>query len=455
VGDDLGSLDLRIAEAQTAAARRLAELLSRGSPGGVAGYLVANPHIISRRVLVVASDLKALPACQGPIVAAQESPDAMHVVVDVPPMGFAWIGPGAPGPPKPKSKTSKSKPPSEISIRNEFLEVVVHPETGGIRAIRETNQRGNRMSQQLGFRLPGPRPKPGDVWRDPDSEAVYSPTAVDSIEVTASGPALGEIVSRGRLLDFEGQVLAVFRQAIRLIGASRVVSLDIELDVRQDPRSDPWGSYFASRFAWGDESAELWRSVGLTSQATEAKNIEAPHFVEVRAEKSRVAILTGGWPYHRRVGPRMLDSLLVVRGETARRFQLAVGVGLAHPVHAALDLLSPAVVVPAAAAPAAPGGAGWLFNLDVKNIVATHWEPLSDSSSDNASLSGRNVGFRVRLLEAEGKAGSVHLRACKPVSSARHVDFQGRTLAELSVEGDCVTFDCVAYEWIEIEARWV
>ena len=146
----------------------------------------------------------------------------------------------------------------------------------------------------------------------------------------------------------------VFRQAIRLIGASRVVSLDIELDVRQDPRSDPWGSYFASRFAWGDESAELWRSVGLTSQATEAKNIEAPHFVEVRAEKSRVAILTGGWPYHRRVGPRMLDSLLVVRGETSRRFQLAVGVGLAHPVHAALDLLSPAVVVPAAAAPAAP-----------------------------------------------------------------------------------------------------
>ena len=172
-----------------AAARRLAELLGRGSPGGVAGYLVANPHIISRRVLVAAPDLTALPACQGPIVAAQESPGGMHVVVDVPPMGFAWIGPGAPGPPKPKSKTSRSKPPSEISIRNEFLEVVVHPETGGIRAIRETNQRGNRMSQQLGFRLPGPRPKPGDVWRDPDSEAVYSPTAVDSIEVTASGPA--------------------------------------------------------------------------------------------------------------------------------------------------------------------------------------------------------------------------------------------------------------------------
>ncbi|HVC97092.1 MAG TPA: hypothetical protein VND64_25660, partial [Pirellulales bacterium] len=138
--------EVRLAEAQITAARRLAELLGRGSPGGVAGYLVANPHIVSRRVLVATPDLAVLPACQAPIVAAQESPGGMHVVVDVPPMGFAWIGPGTQVPTKTKSK---GKPSSEVSIRNEFMEVVIHPETGGIRAIRETNQRGNRMSQQL------------------------------------------------------------------------------------------------------------------------------------------------------------------------------------------------------------------------------------------------------------------------------------------------------------------
>ncbi|HUY36826.1 MAG TPA: hypothetical protein VMV69_29170 [Pirellulales bacterium] len=445
--------DVQLAERQAATARRLAELFARGSPGGAAGYLVVNAQIFSRRVLVATPDLTALPDCQGPIVAAQDSPGGMRVVVDVPPMGFAWIGSGTPDSTKPKSKPGRSKAPSEPSIQNEFLEVVVHPETGGIRAIREPNQRGNRMSQQLGFRLPGPRVKPGDLWRDPDSEAVYSRTEVDSIEVTSGGPALGEIVSRGRLLDLEGQLLAGFRQTVQLVRASRVVSLEIELDVRQEPRADPWGSYYASRFAWSDETAALWRSVSLTSQLTEAKNLEAPHFVEVRAEKSRAAILTGGWPYHRRVGPRMLDTLLVVRGETERRFKLAIGIGLAHPIHAALDLLSPAVVVPGAAAPAAPHGAGWLFRLDVKNIIATHWESLIDSSS-GASPAGRNVGFRVRLLEVEGRAGSIQLRASKPLSTARHVDFQGRALADLCVEGDAVKFPCGAYEWLEIEARW-
>jgi hypothetical protein len=142
----------------------------------------------------------------------------------------------------------------------------------------------------------------------------------------------------------------------------------------------------------------------------------------------------------------MLDSLLVVRGETERRFRLAIGVGLAHPAAAALDLVAPAVVVPGALAPAASGGAGWLFHLDVKNIVATHWEPLDEA--------GRNVGFRVRLLEVEGRAATGQLRAPKPIAAARRVDFLGHSLADLTAEGDCVTFDCSAYEWLEIEARW-
>jgi alpha-mannosidase len=360
-------------------------------------------------------------------------------------MGFCWIGPGQAVEVSSKPKAAKAKAPRETSIQNEFLEVVIHPETGGIRAIREPNQRGNRMSQQLAFRLPSPRPKPGDLWRDPDSEAIYSVTAVDSIEITSTG-ILGEVVSRGRLLDLEGQPLAEFRQTTQVVQGSRVVRIEIELDTLQEPRADPWSSYYASRFAWGDEAADLWRSVGLTSQATEAKHLEAPHFIEVRTEKTRTAILTGGWPYHRRVGPRMLDSLLVVRGESERRFKLAIGVGLAHPAQAAIDLLAPAVVVSDVTAPAAPGGNGWLFHLDAKNVVATHWEPLSES--------GRNVGFRVRLLEVEGRAGPMKLRAAKRIGSARQVDFLGQTLAELVVAGDCLKFECGAYEWLEIEARW-
>ncbi|MEX0713572.1 MAG: hypothetical protein WD278_14540 [Pirellulales bacterium] len=408
---------------------------------GDIGYLVANPQSFPRRVGVDVSDLPLLPAIEGPVVAAEESGDVKRAVVEVPAMGFVWVGPAAE---RAKPVKLRSKPPNTLA--NEFLEVVVHATTGGIRSLRDPAQRGNRLSQQLALRLPGPRPKPGDLYRDPDEEAIYSVMAADSIEVTASGAALGEIVSRGRLLDRQGKRLAGYVQTVRLWSGSRVALVDIELDIDCQPAADPWASYYASRFAWGDEDAELWRSVSQTSQLTDARRLEAPHFVEIRAGKSRTAILTGGLPYHRRVGARMLDSLLVVNGETARRFKMAVGIDLAHPMQHAISLLDPPTVVPAVPRPASGASAAWLFQVDAKNVVATHWEAIRDGQ--------RVAGFRVRLLECEGRGGLVRLRALRALESARQVDFRGEPLVDLPVEGEQATIDMAACEWVEVEARW-
>jgi alpha-mannosidase len=438
-------LDQRIASGRLAAASELAEALARSAARRRPGLLVLNPQSFARRVLVDVSALPSLPDCEGPIAAVQESQSGKQAVVDVPAMGFAWIGPGA-GAPEPAPTKRRSKPVVEDpTIRNELLEVVMHPETGGIRAIREIGQRGNRMSQQLALRLPAAKPKPGDVWRDPDLDAAYSVMAADAVEVTASGPAWSEAVSRGRLLDLEGRRLAGYEQRIRLSKGSRVVELEIELDMAEGLRADPWNSYYAARFAWGDEDAPLWRSVGMTSQLTEAKHVEAPHFVEIRSEKGRAAVLAGGLPYHRRVGPRMLDTLLVVRGETERRFRLGIGVGLAQPIAAAMESLDPAMVVPEAAQPAS-GSTGWLFHIDAKNILATHWETLVEE--------GVVAGFRMRMLETAGRAGRVQLRAFRPLASARQTDYLGQTLAELTVEEDRIHVDVSANEWVELEARW-
>src|SRR5205823_2574867 len=100
--------------------------------------------------------------------------------------------------------------------------------TGGLRSIFAVGVRGNRLSQQLAFRLPGPRPQPGDLWKDPDEDVNYSVMAADSIEVVSAGPAWGEITSRGRLLDLEGKPLARFTQTFQVWRGSRVVLLDIE-----------------------------------------------------------------------------------------------------------------------------------------------------------------------------------------------------------------------------------
>ncbi len=144
----------------------------------------------------------------------------------------------------------------------------------------------------------------------------------------------------------------------------------------------------------------------------------------------------------------MLDSLLEVRGETARKFRVGIGVDLPQPAAAAVELLAPPTVWQGNTPPPA-ASVGWFFHLDAKNIVATYWEPLPAPERP-----GTSHGFRVRLLETAGRPGRVSLRAYRPVISARQVDLQGQTLLQVPVEGDRLSLDFAAYEWIEVEAVW-
>jgi len=293
---------------------------------------------------------------------------------------------------------------------------------------------------------PGPRPKPGDIWRDPDELAQYTQMVAESVEVTASTTVLGEITSRGKLLDGDGRAVARYVQTAQVWRGSPVAVIDVELSEADEPRADAWNSYYCARFAWADETATIRRSVGQGSEATEAKRLEAPHFVEIESEQASTAILTGGLPYHRLVGLRMLDSLLVVRGESCRRFRLGVGIDLANTLPYALDLLTPPTHLVEHAPPPASGPSGWLCHVDLKNVVATHLSPLLDE--------GRLVGLRARLLETRGRPGKARLQAFRPLTHARHVDFQGQTLAQLPLEEGAASIDFTAHEWVEVEARW-
>ncbi len=325
-------------------AQRLATLLSGHATSDAvqSGYLLLNPQVFSRRVAVDVSQLNKLPDCEGPVVAVQESAGRRLAVVDVPGVGFAWIGAGSASPPKPK------KPPRPLAagnvLENEHMKVSINSATGAIQSIHDYVQRYNRLSAQLAFRVPGPKPRPGDVWQDPEEQAIYSVMAADSVEVTQTGPALGEITARGRLLDQEGRRLAGFVERFQLLRGSRVLWWDVDMEIDETPQDDPWESYYAARFAWRDDFAELWHDVGLSSQSSDARRVEAPHLVELRTDKLRTALLTGGLCFHRRSGERMLDTLLVVQGETRRRFRLGIGIDAPHPIQPALELTGDVVV---------------------------------------------------------------------------------------------------------------
>ena len=193
--------------------------------------------------------------------------------------------------------------------------------------------------------------------------------------------------------------------------------------------------------------------------ATDAQRFEAPEYVDIDNGSGVVSILTGGLPYHRRTLGRMLDTLLIVRGESARRFRLAIGVNLPQPAAAALELVTPPCqILDLGATPKA--ASGWLFHVDAKNVVATAWQPvIAEPSTDESSrtpcrtLPRRFAAFAPAARNGRA-SGSVTLRTFRDVASARQIDFLGQTLLEVHVDRDKIRLDFAAHEWIEVEALW-
>jgi alpha-mannosidase len=402
---------------------RFAAALPRAAENPRAGALVVNPLSFTRHVAI-------------------ETP--RRTIVEVPAMGYAWIDAEVP---KTKPSRRRAPPLAEPNLlRNEHCEVRIDPTTGAIRGIYDYRTRGNRWSLQLAHRWSGTKPQPGEVWRDPSQRAVYSVMVAHSIEVTSTGPELGEIQIAGRLVDHQGATLARYQQNLQLWRGSPVLRIDIEILPEITLRGGPWEDYFAVRSAWPDSSADLRRSVQWTSQPTTARRIEAPDFIVVDNAAWRTAILCQGLPYHQRSGDRMLDTILITRGEQRRRFQLGLGIDLEHPLQHALDGVAPATVVCETNAPPASGSTGWLFHVGSRNALITHAEPIVEGDIVQ--------GVRLRLLETQRRAGRVRLRCPKNPRAAQQTDLMGQTLIQLPIEGDAVLVDLTANEYAQCEIRW-
>ncbi len=182
-------------------------------------------------------------------------------------------------------------------------------------------------------------------------------------------------------------------------------------------------------------------------ERAEAKRLEAPLYIDIDEGGPNVVLLTGGLPFHRRTDARMLDSLLVVRGERSRSFEMGIGMDVKYPLHEAMALLTPPTMIPRTAVLPAGSAQGWMFHLDSRNVTATSWTPLVQE--------GRVLGFRVRLLETGWPHGA-HPVAAPIEPSARRTNWTlpARRLGSCSVRDGGVAIDLGAHEWLEVEARW-
>ncbi|MCH8829916.1 MAG: hypothetical protein IID45_10095, partial [Planctomycetes bacterium] len=355
-------------------ARRLATVIMNGSQNE-RGVLLLNSLAFPRTVSLELPTLETAPLVQDAVKGVQFDQHHKLVTATLPPCGFLWLPAVSPTPAEPTAKQRKAAKKEiplieENVLRNEFFEVWINAETGGIGRIKGYGRVPNRLSQQLAFRFSRERTwTKGEGEEAQEFKSYYSEMRCLSTRVLSEGPQLAEIETTGEIIDqTNGERLAGFQQRFRVYRGRKIVEVDIELDVKTMPDGDPWTNYFAARFAWNDSTASLTRTVHQGAHGFRGERFESLHYFEIATPEERTTILTQGQTFHRKTGPRMLDTLLLAAGETRRSFRFVIAVDAEYPMQAALDAMVPPAIVPTETGPPTFGHSGWFFHVDASNV---------------------------------------------------------------------------------------
>ncbi|MDA0809356.1 MAG: hypothetical protein O2945_16850 [Planctomycetota bacterium] len=464
---------------QKKAEEKLSRIIMHGAEAR-SGWLCINTLSFPRRVVVdldsgQENESSKVPAIEGPVKSLQFDGKRRQALVEIPAAGFAWIPDG-----ESSTNLSKGQLAEGLRLQNEFFEVYVNETTGGLQRLKNHGRSPNRLSQQLAFRFAREltlkrQNEDGEIVEE---KTFYSEMRCRHVEVTCAGPSCGEIVATGEIIDPSNQaVLSGFRQTFRVWRGRPFLELEIELvDLQKKPEGDPWGCFYGARFAWNDGTAAVSHSVSGAARPIEMQRIETLDYIEIASEEARTTILPMGLPFHRKTGPRMIDSLLVAEGESERKFKFAIAVDQNYPLQAARDVLTPVVPIRTQTGPPRAGQTGWFYNIDsrciqVSRILGLMAEPLtieseSEDSSDSQHPGDRRpveltqseapagVGFALRLQETEGQYTGANIEFFRTPTSARLRDFRGQTIVQLAIEGDGVRVDLSPFTIADLEVRF-
>ena len=304
----------------------------------------------------------------------------------------------------------------EYFLQNEFFVARIDPKSGGVRSVQPHNSRVNIVGQQLSLRLPGKR---NDAER-------YATMVANQIEITQNESLSATIQSTGTLNDGD-QPLATFHQSVRVIRGVPRLEFSTKIELLQ-PLTASTNHYVCSRLAWKSEAARTFANVMESRNQVTGQWFNATNFATVVDEHS-FTMLTAGLPYHRRPSRRMIDSLLMVAGETETDFSFAIDVDQRYPLSAAANRLSPVCWRPLSDTSRTPSTSEWLFHFDSKNVLATHSQPTFDEN-------GQCDGAMFRLRETERRNANLTITCIKPLVGARVVGFNGEPSDSLAVSAD-------------------
>lgn len=298
-------------------------------------------------------------------------------------------------------------------LQNEFMEVSFSPKTGAVMGVY-SGSRGNRFSLRL---IAPVREKGVDVSMHADTFRVKeSSSQQGSIEVT------GALVATS---DREKKKLAGFRLEYTLERGSRFLQVKGELVPENEQVGDPWVNYLGLRMAVASESAICRSIVRDKLHRVRSRRIVAPSGVVIDEAEKQTLVCGYGLPFHRRVGERFLDTLVLVQGESKQTFQVDYGIDVPSPVAACRARFQPPTTISVDRGSNGPE-IGWICHLAPKEILLSALDVHRTSEGKLAAV--------VRVVQTQATTAKVKLRFCRDVVAVALVNDSVESLLAMDCE---------------------
>ena len=308
----------------------------------------------------------------------------------------------------------------QARLHNEFMEVAIHEQTGGISGVYSGTARGNRFSMRLvvcGYEG-AHASSSGDEPGEPKMRC-------ESLTVVESSSARGTIQASGVVEQNsqpkETQPLAKFTLTYTLRRGSRVLETDIEIEPLVKLGDQPWKHYFAARAAVSGDSAIPHCLLREKIHRVANRRLVAPLGLLIDEAERKTLIASSGNAYHRVVGDRFFDTLIHVQGETVNRVSIGYGFDVPHPIGVATSLIVSPIIKP----------------VEVNREVAetgwfTHASPSSVRISEMKTYLHKDgsLAVEVRLIQTAAKQCQAKLRFFRDINTGFILRTSARSMLE-------------------------
>ena len=421
--------------------------------------MVINPSGTARRQIVtINGNVSSKP---DHIYAVSQDGDKSVVSVDVPAYGFATVQKSEQenaankgslmGRLLNKSPLFGNKQIAEGNLlKNEFMEVAINEETGGIQGVYSGGTRGNRFSMRLVQVTPNDDPKTG---KD------HSSAKCKQLRVVGNTAAFAAIEATGTIHDQSEKAIGEFLLRYELERGSRFLKVSGDLNCAANLGDDPWKGYIAARGVVASEAAIMRVMVRDKIHRARSRRMVSPLGVVIDEAERQTLVSANGRAYHRRAGDRFLDTILSVQGQNKIDISLCYGFDVSNPIGSAKALISPPEIVNLDASTQLPPQ-GWIAHVSPADVAIV-----------KMNVTRRNDGLLaavVRVMQTRNKSASLSVRFCRDVQfativktgddsevnqelpSKEEVDADLTNLSGVKSKGDAVRFTIAGHQVADI-----